>query len=277
MSEAAGTNWGSERRIAAAARWERPSAELGRGVTDALVEIAAARPGLHVLDVACGTGAPALQLARRVGPGGRVVAIDIAAEPLKIAAARAGERGLSNVRFESADVHQLPFAESEFDLVTSRFGVMFFADLPRALREIHRVLRPGGRVAVAAWGPFEQPNFRTTAHIVMRHTGRPLPPAAAAMFSFAVPGTMSRAFREAGFADAKDDIHTVPWIWTETVEEFWAYFQAITVPFRPVVEAIRPEQRAAIDSDVRAAVAEYWDGKQVNMTAEIVLATATKS
>src|SRR5512142_1695072 len=132
MSEqSAGTNWGSERRIAAAARWERPSAELGRGVTDALVEIAAAQPGMHVLDVACGTGAPALQLARRVGPAGRVVAIDIAAEPLKVAAARASERGLTNVRFESADVHQLPFADADFDLVTSRFGVMFFADLPR--------------------------------------------------------------------------------------------------------------------------------------------------
>ena len=79
------TDWSAHARMSAAQRWERASAAMGRGVTDALVEFAAPQPGERVLDVASGTGAPSLQVARRVGPRGTVVATDISAEPLKIA------------------------------------------------------------------------------------------------------------------------------------------------------------------------------------------------
>lgn len=249
---------------------------MGRGVTDALVEIAAPRRGERVLDVACGTGAPALHLARRVAPGGSVVGIDIAAEPLKVASERARQRGLTNTRFERADVHALPFEDNQFDLITCRFGVMFFSDLPRALREMRRVLRPGGRVAIAAWGSFDQPYFDVTANIVMRHTGAPLPSSAAAMFKFAAPGTMAAAFAEAGFSGASDEIRSVRWTWPDSIEQLWAYFQAVTVPFRPLFEGIRPEQRGNVERDIYRALDRYWDGRQVNLTAAIVLATAKK-
>src|SRR5574340_1227635 len=161
--------WGSRAKTEAAQRWERPSAYMGQGVTEALLEAAAARPGMEVLDVASGTGAPALQLARQVGPKGRVTASDFAREPLAIAAQRAEERGLVNVVFERADVQDLPFPDQSFELVTCRFGVMFFPDLARALREMRRVLRPGGRVALLAWGPMEQPYFTCTIGGALKH------------------------------------------------------------------------------------------------------------
>jgi ubiquinone/menaquinone biosynthesis C-methylase UbiE len=278
MAEApAGSNWGNDARTAAAQRWEHASAEMGRAVTEALVEAADPRPGMRALDVACGTGAPALQVARRVTPRGWVNAIDIASEPLAIAALRARERGLSNVRFERADAHQLPFAEGEFDLVTSRFGVMFFSDPGRALGEMGRVLRPGGRAAIAAWGPFEQPYFEATAKVVMRYTGLPLPPPAARMFQFGAPGSLSRALTSAGFRQAGEELRLVPWVWPDTPEELWAYFRAVTVPFRPLLEAIPAEQRAAVDGAVYAALERHRDGPRVNLTAEIVIATAIKS
>ncbi len=270
------TSWGSDQRVAAAQRWERASAAMGRAVTEALVEAANPQPGMRVLDAACGTGAPALPVARRVGPRGWVVAIDIAAEPLRIAAERARERGLGNVRFERADVHQLPFADAEFDLVTSRFGVMFFSHLPQALGEMRRVLRPGGRVAIAAWGPFEQPYFQATAKVVMRHTGRSLPPSAAAMFQFGVPGSLAAALTAAAFGEARDQLRRVPWVWPDTVSELWAYFQAVTIPFRPLLEGLGPEQRAAVERDVCAALEKYRDGARVNLTADIAIATAIK-
>src|ERR1041385_1691174 len=147
MAEA---NWAEHARMQAAKQWERASAEMGKNVTDALVEYANPQPGEHVLDVACGTGAPSLKVARRVGPSGNVVATDLSDEPLKIAAERARERRLNNIRFERADVHQLPYPDSFFDLITCRFGAMFFKDLPQALSEMKRVLKPGGRVALAA-------------------------------------------------------------------------------------------------------------------------------
>ncbi len=266
------TNWADHARVQASERWERPSAEMGKHVTEALVEYAAPKPGEHVLDVACGTGAPALQVARKVGAQGWVVATDLNEEPLKIAAERAKQRGLTNVRFERADVHQLPFPDNEFDLVTCRFGVMFFEDLPKALREVRRVLKPGGRVAFAAWGSFEQPYFQSSMQIVMRRTGAEIPPAAATMFKFAEPGKLADALLQAGFQDARDEVRTVPWVWPDTVEEWWAYFQAVTVPFRPLLEKITPE----IERDILAGIRKHWDGGKVNLTAEIVLAGATK-
>src|SRR5437764_719902 len=137
-------DWATHARMNAATRWERPSADMGRGATDAIVSLAQPRPGMNVLDVASGTGAPSLQIARAVAPTGRVTATDLSPEPLKIAAERARKRGLTNLSFEGADVHGLPFPDAGFDLVTSRLGVMFFSDLPRALAEIRRVLKPGG-------------------------------------------------------------------------------------------------------------------------------------
>lgn len=266
------TDWSDHARVQATQRWERPSAEMGKHVTSALVDYAAPQPGERVLDVACGSGAPSLQVARRVGNEGFVVATDLNGEPLKIAEQRARERGITNIRFEQADVHALSYGDGEFNLVTCRFGVMFFSDLQKALRQIRRVLKPGGRVAFATWGSFDQPYFQKTVQIVMRHTGAAIPPDAASMFKFAATGTLSNALAEAGFANTRDELRTVPWVWTESVPELWAYLQAVTVPFRPVVEKVTAE----IEQEILAELQKSWDGHQVNLTAEIILAGGMK-
>ena len=270
------SDWATYARMNAATRWERPSAEMGRGATEAIVSLAQAHPGMHVLDVASGTGAPALQIARAVAPTGTVIATDLSPEPLKIAAERARERGLTNISFKIADVHQLPFPDAGFDLVTSRLGVMFFSDLPGALSEIRRVLKPGGRVAILAWGPMEQPYFQATGMIIMQHIGGELPPAARQVFKFGERGALAAALTAAGFREVEEELRTVPWVWPGTVDELWQYYQAVTIPFRPVLEQIRPEQMEPITRAVHAAFSRYWDGEKVNMTADFVLASGVR-
>lgn len=269
-------DWATHARMNAAKRWERPSAEMGRGATDAIVEFARPRPGMRVLDVASGTGAPALQLARRVLPTGHVTATDLSPEPLKIAAERAQERALANIEFKIADAHQLPFDDASFDLVTSRLAVMFFSDLPRALAEMRRVLKPGGRVAMLAWGPIAQPYFESTGAIIMRHTGLTLPPPAQQIFRFGKHGTLTAALKSAGFRDVVEELRTVPWPWISTVEDLWEYFRAATVPFRPLLDQIPADQLEPITRDVYAAFQRFWDGEKVNMTADFVLAGGTR-
>ncbi|MGZ4813001.1 MAG: class I SAM-dependent methyltransferase [Terriglobales bacterium] len=269
-------DWATHARMNAAKRWERPSAEMGRGATDAIVEFAQPQPGMRVLDVASGTGAPALQLARRVLPGGLVTATDLSPEPLNIAAERARERGLTNLLFKVADAHKLPFDDASFDLVTSRLAVMFFSDLPRALGEMRRVLKSGGRVALLAWGPIEQPYFDSTGAVIMRHTGATLPPSAQQIFRFGRRGTLSAALSAAGFREVTEELRTVPWPWTSSIEDLWEYFQTATVPFRPLLDQICPEQLEAIGREVRAAFTRFWDGEKVNMTADFVLASGTR-
>src|SRR5439155_5325472 len=116
-------------------------------------------PGLDVLDLASGTGEPALTLAPLVLPGGTVTATDLLPEILAVAEEQAAQQGRANLRCGVADAGDLPFADASFDRVTCRFGVMFFPDVPRALREVCRVLRPGGRAAFTAWGPAAEQTF----------------------------------------------------------------------------------------------------------------------
>ena len=113
-------------------------------------ELAAVGPGSRVLDVATGTGDLALELARRVTPGGEVVASDFAELMLARARAKAAKapHPLVRPRFEPADALALPYANDSFDAATVGFGVRNFSDLARGLREMARVVRPGGRVVV---------------------------------------------------------------------------------------------------------------------------------
>src|SRR5579863_8571520 len=109
-------SWGSSYRLVASEKWKAKSAAMGKAVTEALVEYAQPKPGMQVLDLASGTGEPAISLAARVGTRGHVTALDVSAELLEVAKGRADERGLRNFSTQQADAHSLPFAENSFDL-----------------------------------------------------------------------------------------------------------------------------------------------------------------
>ncbi|HYA95433.1 MAG TPA: class I SAM-dependent methyltransferase [Terriglobales bacterium] len=270
------SGWNAFARAQAAQRWKRQSAAMGRQMTEAIVAEAKVQPGMHVLDVASGTGEPAISIAQRLNGTGLVVGIDISAEPLKIAEQRARERGLSNTRFEQADVHSLPFANASFDRVTCRLGIMFFSDLPRALSEIRHVLKPGGRVTLLAWGPMEQPYFDSTIGTILRVLhGSSLPASAKGMFRFGEAGVLRAALSDTGFCSIEEELRIVPWSWPGTPEDVWEYFQEVTVPFKPLFEATPEGQRENVNAEVLKAIGRYYDGTQVNFTATICLVSAS--
>jgi demethylmenaquinone methyltransferase/2-methoxy-6-polyprenyl-1,4-benzoquinol methylase len=124
------------------------TAGLDRSWRHRAAELASVSPGDRVLDVATGTGDLALELARRVSPGGEVVGIDFSERMLEIARTKAEAISGSVVRFASANALALPFPDSAYDAATVGFGARNFADLERGLREMARVVRPGGRVVV---------------------------------------------------------------------------------------------------------------------------------
>src|SRR3954452_12468956 len=126
MSDLYRPDWNSFARANASQRWKQLSATTGSDATRALVAEARITPGLHVLDVASGTGEPAISIATAMNGTGRVFATDISEGPLKIAQQRAEQRSLSNIEFQIADAMALPFHEASFDRITSRLGVMFF-------------------------------------------------------------------------------------------------------------------------------------------------------
>jgi SAM-dependent methyltransferase len=136
-----------------------------------LVEAARARPGERVLDVACGTGIVARTAARRVGAGGTVVGLDVSAPMLAAARAVATSEGLS-IEWREGSATALPLPDAAVDLVLCQQGLQFFPDRPAALREMRRVLGPGGRLALSVWRPIDgSPGFAVLAQALSRHIG----------------------------------------------------------------------------------------------------------
>ncbi len=269
--------WGSSYRLIASEKWKAKSAAMGRDVTQALVEYSRPKPGMKVLDLASGTGEPAISLASRVGPAGHVTALDLSNELLRIATERAQQRRLTNFSIQQADAHQLPYPDQSFDLVTSRFGVMFFQNCEKALREVHRVLKPGARTCFLAWGPFEQPYWSSTMGMVAKHVGGPaLVPDGPDPFKFSSPGSLSAELRKAGFADVEEETTSLPWTWPGTPEEVWEQAQAVATPFLPLLRRVPTERRNEIDREVLSAVRRYADGDNLKFGAVVVLASGVR-
>ena len=128
----------------------------GAAVTERMLALGAPGPGDRVLELAAGPGGPGLAAAERVGAAGEVVISDVAPEMTAIAAARARALGLANVRTRELDLEAIDEPDGAFDVVLCREGLMLVPDPARAAHEISRVLRPGGRVALAVWGPRER-------------------------------------------------------------------------------------------------------------------------
>ena len=109
--------------------------------------------GSHVLDACCGSGASAIPAAEAVGPGGRVLGLDLAQHLLQLARAKAQRRGLSHVEFRVADFEALDPSAETFDAVICVFGIFFVTDMPKGVRHLWQLVRPGGQLAVTTWGP----------------------------------------------------------------------------------------------------------------------------
>jgi ubiquinone/menaquinone biosynthesis C-methylase UbiE len=168
------------------------------GFSEIAIEAANARPGERVLDIGCGTGGTTAELAKAVGPKGSVLGVDIS-EPL-IGAARA--QGLANAAFEVGDATTYPFEAQSFDLVFSRFGVMFFADPVAAFTNIRRALKPSGRLTFICW---RTPQENPWAAVPMRAAMPFLPPMERpgpedpGQYSFGDRARVERILTQAGF------------------------------------------------------------------------------
>ncbi len=193
--------WNSD----AGARWvaaqERMDA-LFAPLTEAALDDTGVRAGERVIDVGCGCGATVLDLAERVGAGGRVLGVDVSKPMLDRAAERVAARGLTTVTLTLADAAAHPFAPAAADLVFSRFGVMFFDDPPAAFANLRRALAPGGRLGFACWQPMkDNPYFSVPLTAARAHLPPQPPPdpEAPGPFAFADPERVRRILEAAGF------------------------------------------------------------------------------
>lgn len=269
--------WTDEKTVAAWRKWHAHIARFTRGATEAILEAAQIRPGMRVLDLASGVGDPALSIAAAVGPTGHVTATDIGRGMISLAEELAQTKCLRNIEFGEANAELLSFPDESFDVVTCRFGLMFFPDQVRALKECRRVLKPGGRIALVAWGKKDQPFFNTTAGIVMKYASMPPPdPDLPNLFMFGERGRLKRTLEVAGFTGVQEEVRSVPGKWKSSLEQYWQQFTEIAAPFRPAIERLTPESRAQAVAEVLAGLRKYWDEKELTIPLEIVVASGTR-
>ena len=188
-------------------RWvQRAETQEARNIEVAHLVLREAHPapGERVLDVGCGPGATALPIAAAVGPTGHVTGIDIAEPMLGLLRQRIAERGITNITPLLADAQTHVFAPASFDLLTSRFGVMFFADPPAAFRNLGAALRPGGRLCMAVWaGIADNVHWQIPFEIAVRHVGppKPQPPHTPGPMAFGDPDYLRGILNGARFTD----------------------------------------------------------------------------
>lgn len=265
----------------AARYWEKHRASIEQmfsPVAAALVDAAAIGPGQAVLDVATGPGEPALCIAEIVGAGGSVVGVDIV--PAMIAAARreADRRGLTNVSFRTASADELPFERDAFDAVVSRFGVMFFPAPLEGIREMLRVLRPGGKLALAAWHfARDNPFHSVLSDIVARFVeSPPLDPEAPDAFRFAEPGKLLHLAREAGVTDAEERLLKSSIDVPLSPEDFWVLRTEMSDRLRAKLALVSAQQVAEIRRAFLAAVRGYSGGHGLSFPSQVLIVSGRR-
>lgn len=178
-------------------------------VTEIMLDVARIGPGQHVLDVAAGAGDQTLLAAARVGSSGYVLATDISPNILEFAAENARQSGFENIGTKVLDGENLDVAASSFDAVISRVGLIYFPDQQKALAEMKRALKPGGRVAAIVYStPENNLFFSIPVQVIRRRANLPPPlPGQPGPFSLGGVGVLERVLREAGFQ--KVEVRTV--------------------------------------------------------------------
>jgi SAM-dependent methyltransferase len=237
-----------------------------------LVACAAPQPGERVLDVACGTGVVARLVAQRVGPAGQVVGLDLTPGMLTVARALPPPQG-AMIEWREGNASAIPLADAAFDLVLCQQGLQFFPDRPAALREMHRVLVPGGRLALSVWRPMQHsPGFATLAVALGRHIA---PEAATIMhgpFALGSPEELQTLLDGAEFHDVV--IHpTVKILRFPSPEEFVRLYVAAT-PLAGVVARVDDNARAALITEVSGVLQSYVDPEGLAFPIEAHLAVA---
>lgn len=238
-----------------------------------LVAVAAPQAGEHILDVGCGTGFVARLVAERVGAKGRVVGIDLNASMVDVARATSAREAMATIEWHIGDAGALPFGYGAFDVVLCQQGVQFFPDRLRALREMRRVLRGGGRLALTVWRTRDETPYQAAlADALERHVGPEAGSMARAPAALWDPRELHDLVGSAGFRN----VHVRPTVETTKLPalENFVPGHLAALPIAPSLARLAPDRRAALLDDMNRALRAYWNGEQFTLPAGVNVVTA---
>jgi ubiquinone/menaquinone biosynthesis C-methylase UbiE len=245
---------------------------LFRQLAERFLEGVSLQPGDRVLDVACGTGIVARVAAPRVAPSGRVVGLDLNEGMLAVARACSVEEGTS-IAWKQGDATALPFADAEFDVVLCQQGLQFVPDKARALAEMHRVVAPGGVVAVAVFGAVNRFDG-ALAEALAEYVDDKVAKLSLARFGLGDLGTLRPLLEKAEFDSI--DVRTVAITRQVLPTQEWLLECSAGVPFGTGIAAMEAPARAAMVREIAAKLKDLWVADRFEVPTDVHLVYARR-
>ncbi len=248
-------------------------------LTRALIEEAQIVAGQSVLDIGGGAGEPSLTIAGVVGPSGRVTFTDPTAGMVKASREEADRRGLKNIEFYQAGAEKLPFAENTFDVAVGRLSPMFFSDVSGALREILRVVKPGGCLAFLVWAERELNPFFTVITEVLNQfvAAEPEDEDAPTAFRFARTGKLAKLIEEAGAVSVKERTLKFDTEAPLDISQFWDFRTEMSDSFRTTLAKLGPDEVNAARAAVLTAAAVYFQSGGMSFPSQVLIISGRKA
>lgn len=261
-------------------RWEEHADYVERraaGLNRVLLGSVALTGTDRVLELACGPGGLGIAAAPSVD---EIVLSDVVPTMVEIAAKAVANAGLSNATTKVIDLESIGEPPGSFDVVLCREGLMFAVDPAAALEQIHTVLRPGGRIAVAVWGPpADNPWLAIVMDAVGAQVGHPVPPPGMpGPFALCDAARLAELFQRAGFVNVGMQLVEIP-LDAASFEDWWTRTSGVAGPVATIVAGLAPDAKAELDARLRAAVARYQsdDGSIAFRGLSLAVSAATPS
>lgn len=258
-------------------QWEPHIIAFSWPMTHRIVDALGLAHGDSVLDVGCGIGDPAVAIAHKIGPSGRVTAIDPAAEMVEAASARAKSLSLANIDFKVSTIEDFDAPPQSFDAICGRWSFIFCTDVVAVLRRVRAWLKPGGRFAMSTWTPQKNsPGFAAVNAALNRQVQLPpLDSTKPCMLQLSDPGQLEKALAAAGFTNIR--VEPVPLSFVaRNGREYWEMTYQMGSSLRTVYDGLTSAQREAIAAEVASAVEQFRtnDVLRIPALAQIGWATA---
>jgi ubiquinone/menaquinone biosynthesis C-methylase UbiE len=259
------------------AKWEDVFAKSLSCATEALIDMAGIRPGMRVLDLACGAGSQSIQAAKRVGPEGRVVACDISATMLEHVRRNAARADLQNVETLECAAEDLQEPEASFDASICRLGLMLFPSPRKALDAVRRGLKPGGRFAALVFStPANNAFMAQPMAILLRHAGKsPSGPGQPGIFALGSEGVLERLMKDSGLEDVKRVIVRAPLV-MPSASDALKLMQEAAGAYRAVVADLTDAHKSKAWGEVYECLRHFEASRGFETELELVLGSAAR-
>jgi enediyne biosynthesis protein CalE5 len=276
LKERERSNWTS-----AAEGWRRRDELVRKGaepVTKRMLELSGISAGSWLLDIASGTGEPAISAAQIVGESGRVIGTDLVDEMLDVAREKAAKANLGNIEFRCIDGEALDYTAGSFDAVTIRWGLMFMPEPQACLAAAHKALKQDGRISLACWAaPEKNPFVGVLVRILSKYMDIPVPPPGTpGIFAFSDPVRLQDVLTSAGFRNIALEKMVIDVIEVDDGSAYWEAISDLAAPVMALVRQLKGSARSDYIDEVIKAANAMKQGETLRMKGTTWIASADK-